>query len=333
MRASFIRRNPIRNCVFASYLTMPTANDKQALGLHCLHKIELLPQGPCRTTMRKTTLLTVGALLLAGPARTLAQTTDPRIDNEESPFVRLIRPDRPGQTITTNMLYPGQFQLETGLTRYDASSSVGYAGRSAWGSTLRVGFFNHIELRATQNYLLASTARSLATEGEAAPYTGPVGFAPLNVGAKFLASSTQNARSQVVVLLDMNLRNGDATFTNKQLEPGARLLISQQLGQRFGLEGNLGFRQRAFTAEGTKYGQYLTTLALNGPLGPTTHFGFFAETYATWQRQQGWLPGFTSGLYWRPIPGMRFDVTGGHGLTSQAGGLTVGGGVSVRLGR
>ncbi|MDI9781061.1 hypothetical protein QM325_25290, partial [Pseudomonas putida] len=111
-----------------------------------------------------------GALLLAGPTCTLAQTTDPGLNNSESPFVRLIRPDRPGQTITTNMLYPGQFQLETGLTRYDAGSSVGYAGRSAWGSTLRVGFFNHIELRATQHYLLTPAAQPLLSDGVPTPY-------------------------------------------------------------------------------------------------------------------------------------------------------------------
>lgn len=284
--------------------------------------------------MRKTTLLTAGALLLAGPARTLAQTTDPNLNNGESPFVRLIRPDRPGQTITTNMLYPGQFQLETGLNRYDAGSSVGYAGRSVWGSTLRVGFFNHIELRATQNYLLAPpSAQLLPSDGAPTPYTGPAGFAPLNVGAKFLASTTQNARSQVVVLFDMNLRNGDTSFGEKQFEPGGRLLVSQQIGQRFGLEGNFGFRQRGFKAEGTKQGQYLTTLALNGPIGAGTHFGFLAETYATWQRQQGWRPGLTSGLYYRPAPGLRLDVTAGHGLTANAGGFNVGAGLAFRFGR
>ena len=165
------------------------------------------------------------------------------------------------------------------------------------------------------------------------PFASTVGFAPLNVGAKFLASSTQNARSQVVVLLDMNLRNGDASFTGKQLEPGGRLLVSQQLGQRYGLEGNFGFRQRGFKAEGTKQGQYLTTLALNGPLGASSHFGFLAETYATWQRQQGWLPGLTSGLYYRPLTGLRFDVTAGHGLTPAAGGFSIGAGLSARLGK
>ncbi|TGE08585.1 transporter [Hymenobacter fodinae] len=284
--------------------------------------------------MRKTILLTAAGLMLAGSARTLAQTTDYRLDNGESPFVRLIRPDRPGQTITTNMLYPGQFQIETGLNSYDRTSSVGYAGRSAWVNTLRVGFFNHIELRATQNYLLTpGTARPLNSEGAPTPYAGPTGFAPLNVGAKFLASTVQNSRSQVVVLLDMNLRNGDASFGEKQYEPGGRLLISQQLGQRFGLEGNFGFRQRGFKAEGTKQGQYLTTLALNGPLTASNHVGFFAETYATWQRQQGWLPGVTSGLYWRPLPGLRFDVTAGHGLTGAAGGFNIGGGLSARLGK
>ncbi|OWP62320.1 hypothetical protein CDA63_14630 [Hymenobacter amundsenii] len=287
--------------------------------------------------MRTTTLLTAGALLLAAaPTRTLAQSAaaDAANSNGESPFVRLIRPDRPGQTITTNMLYPGQFQLETGLTSFDAGSSVGYAGRTAWGNTLRIGFFNHIELRATQQYLLSPVSRPvLGSEGRPTAFAGPAGFAPLNVGAKFLASTVQNARSQVVVLLDMNLGNGDASFGAKQLEPGGRVLVSQQLGQRFGLEGNFGFRQQGFKAEGTKQGRYLTTLALNGPLGPGTHLGFLAETYATWQRQQGWLPGLTSGLYYRPLPGLRFDVTAGHGLTPAAGGFNVGAGISARLGK
>ncbi|NVO30046.1 transporter [Hymenobacter lapidiphilus] len=287
--------------------------------------------------MHKTTLLTTGmVLLLAAPVRTLAQsaTADAEFNsNMESPFVRLIRPDRPGQTITTNMLYPGQFQLETSLTRYADGSSVGYAGRQVWGNTLRVGFFNHIELRATQNYLPDPVTNRLLGDVPTTPLTGPAGFAPLNVGAKFLASSTQNARSQVVVLLDMNLRNGNASFSGKQLEPGGRLLVSQQLGQRFGLEGNFGFRQRGFKAEGTKQGQYLTTLALNGPLGASTHFGFLAETYATWQRQQGWLPGLSSGLYYRPLPGLRLDVTAGHGLTPAAGGFNIGAGLSARLGK
>lgn len=288
--------------------------------------------------MHKTPLLIAGTLLLAAPGRLLAQsgTADAGFNpNGESPFVRFLRPDRPGQTVTTNMLYPGQFQLETGLTRFDAGSSVGYAGRQAWGSTLRVGFFNHIELRATQQYLLSpgtSTSR-LGADVPTTPFAEPAGFAPLNVGAKFLVSSVQNARSQVVVLLDMNLRNGNASFADKQLEPGARVLVSQQLGQRFGLEGNLGFRQRGFTAEGSKQGQYLGTLALNGPIGTGTHFGFLAETYTTWQRQRGWLPGLTSGLYYRPLPGLRLDVTAGHGLTSTAGGFNVGAGLSARVGK
>ena len=282
--------------------------------------------------MQKTILLTAGALLLAGPARTLAQTTDPETGNQDSPFVRQIRPDRPGRTITTNMLRPGQAQVELGTTRFDGGSSWGYPGRSASAATLRVGFFNHIELRATQAYLHALPTRR-GENGTIIRPAGPAGFAPLNVGAKFLASTVPNARSQVVVLFDVNLPNGDASFPDKTFEPGGRLLVSQQLGQRFGLEGNLGFRQRGFKAAGTKQGQYLTTLALNGPLGATPHFGFFAETYATWQRQQGWLPGLTSGLYWRPLPSLRLDLTAGHGLTPAAGGLTVGGGLSARVGK
>ncbi|MBC6989127.1 transporter [Hymenobacter sp. BT491] len=280
--------------------------------------------------MRKTTLLTAAGLMLAGPARTLAQTVDKEIGNADTPFAHNIRPDRPGQTVTTNMLRPGQVQLETGILRFEpADPSLG-TRRSLSTALLRVGFFNHIELRASQGYLHAlPTATGRPENG--VPMPGfPAGFMPLTVGAKFLASTNQDARSQVVVLTEMTLPNGDASFTNKAYEPAARLLISQQLGERFGLEANLGFRQRGFKAADTKVGQYLGTLALNGPLGRS--FGFFAETYATWRQTEKLAPGLTSGLYWRPLPGLRLDATAGQGFGGPTNGFSVGAGLSMRVG-
>ncbi|TGE29096.1 transporter [Hymenobacter metallicola] len=280
--------------------------------------------------MRKTTLLTTAGLLLVGSARTLAQTTDPNLGNENTPFVRNIRPDRPGQTITTNMLNPGQFQLEAGLSQPDPFTPGSTANRRLTTGLLRVGFFNNIELRVSQGYLSplpTSTAAAEPGSGVAVPF----GRTPMTVGAKFLASTTPNARSQVVVLAEMTLRNGDKSFQNQVYEPAARLLISQQLGERFGLEANLGFRQRGFKAADTKLGTYLGTLALNGPLGNS--FGFFAETYATWQQQAKLAPGLTSGLYWRPWSGLRLDVTAGRTFSGVTSGSTVGAGLSLRLPR
>jgi hypothetical protein len=150
-----------------------------------------------------------------------------------------------------------------------------------------------------------------------------------------LASSNQDTRSQVVVLAELTFPGtGNTSFTTKAYEPAARLLVSQQLGQRFGLEANLGFRQRGFKAADTSRGQYLGTLALNGPLGDT--FGFFAETYTTWQRTAGWQPGLTSGLYWRPRPNLRLDLTAGSGPGTNSyapAGPYIGSGLSVRLPR
>ncbi|TGE24900.1 transporter [Hymenobacter aquaticus] len=279
--------------------------------------------------MRKTTLLTTAALLLGSAARTLAQTTDPNDGNENTPFVRNIRPDRPGQTITTSMLNPGQFQLDMGVSNQpDAFSPGSAANRALTTGLLRVGFFNNIELRASQSYLPAVATLAAGETGAAA---APSGLTPLTLGAKFLASTNPNARSQVVVLAEMTLRNGDKSFQTKAYEPAARLLVSQQLGERFGLEANFGFRQRGFKAADTKLGTYLGTLALNGPLGNS--FGFFAETYATWQQQSKLAPGVTSGLYWRPWPGLRLDVTAGRTFSGALSGSTVGGGLSIRLPR
>lgn len=283
--------------------------------------------------MRKTTLLTVAGLLLAGSARTLAQTVDPNVDNAATPFIRNIRPDRPGQTVTTSMLRPGQLQVEMGTQRSLSGPSAG--GRPISSGLLRVGFFGLMELRVQQHYLHSQVGNRQFNGPEATPRpaTGTTGFAPLTVGAKMLASSNQDTRSQVSVLAEMTLRNGDASFANKVYEPAVRLLVSQQLGHRFGLEGNFGFRQRGFKAADTSRGQYLGTLALNGPLGE--HFGFFAETFTTWQQTAGWKPGLTSGLYWRPAPGLRLDLTAGTASAAslQNAGAYLGAGLSIRLPR
>jgi len=278
--------------------------------------------------MRKTILLGLAALFGA-TTRTLAQTELP--DYQESPFVRQIRPDRSGQTITTNMLYPGQFQLDADLHHYDPFSATGTLSRPVSTGVLRIGFFNDIELRVAQSYVPPlSRAGSRPVEGSPVVPISPTGFAPLTVGAKFLASTTQNARSQVVVLAEMTMQNGDKSFQNKILEPGARLLISQVIGQRYRLESNLGFRQRGFRAADTKQGQYLGTLALHGPLGG--RFNFFAEGYTTWRQQQKLAPGLTTGVSWRPYPGLRFDLTAGRTLSAgPASDFTVGGGLSFRL--
>ncbi|UOG76686.1 transporter [Hymenobacter tibetensis] len=265
----------------------------------------------------------------------MAQTVDIHVDNADTPFIRNIRPDRPGQTVTTNILRPGQVQLDMGsqLQLHPAPTTPTAFSRGL----LRVGFFGLMEFRVEQNYrhALQSTARSEPNfSAEPTVSSGPAGFAPLTVGAKMLASSNQDTRSQVAVLAEMTLRTGDASYLNKVYEPAARLLVSQQLGRRFGLEANLGFRQRGFKAADTSRGQYLGTLALNGPLGQ--HFGFFTETYTTWQRTTGWKPGLTSGLYWRPAPNLRLDVSAGNGpgtTTYAPTGAYVGIGLSARLPR
>ncbi|MDF7811057.1 transporter [Hymenobacter sp. YC55] len=283
--------------------------------------------------MRISTLLTATGFLLAGSARTLAQTVDPNVDNADTPFIRNIRPDRPGQTVTTNILRPGQVQLEVGSQRQLRATDG--TSRAFSRGLLRVGFWGLMELRVEQDYR-HSPSQSTTFIPEVGPVptptVGPTGFAPLTVGAKMLASSNQDNRSQVALLAEMTLRNGDDSYPDKVYEPAARLLISQQLGKRFGLEANLGFRQRGFKAADTSRGQYIGTLALNGPLGE--HFGFFAETYTTWQRVAGWHPGVTSGVYWRPLPSLRLDLTAGNGPGTASyapTGSYVGAGISVRL--
>ena len=66
--------------------------------------------------MRRTTLLAAAALL-GCPGLTLAQNTpEENNPNVDAPFVRNIRADRPGQTVTAQVLRPGRSTLTTGTT-------------------------------------------------------------------------------------------------------------------------------------------------------------------------------------------------------------------------
>ena len=64
--------------------------------------------------MRKTTLLAAAALL-GSPGLTLAQNTaEENNPNVDAPFVRNIRADRPGQTVTAQVLSHGRVREISG---------------------------------------------------------------------------------------------------------------------------------------------------------------------------------------------------------------------------
>jgi hypothetical protein len=272
--------------------------------------------------MRKTTLL-AGALL-SSPGFALAQNTpEENNPNIEAPFVRNIRADRPGQTITAQVLRPGRFQLESGFRRQVAG--LGPA-QSLSGATLRIGFFNGMELRVSQPY--AHNGPSALTE------TGLVdtrGWAPAVVGAKFMVSPNYDTRTQVAVLVESPVPGtGSRGLRRNSWAPAGRLLVSEQLGQRYGLEANVGFSQPGLTVADLRQGQFLGSLALNGAIGHKT--GFFVEAYGTGRTVL--TTGSTAGAYWRPIPEVRLDVNAGRVLSGASqGATTVGVGVVFKAGK
>ncbi|WP_156176230.1 transporter [Hymenobacter terrenus] len=272
--------------------------------------------------MRKTTLLATAALF-GSPGLTLAQNTpEENNPNVDAPFVRNIRADRPGQTITAQVLRPGRFQLETGFQRR-FGGAVPAQSRST--ATMRIGFFNSMELRVSQPYF--HNGPRVPTE------TGRIdssGWAPLVVGTKLMLSPNYDTRTQVALLVELAVPGtGNKVLRGTTWAPGGRLLVSEQLGQRFGLEANFGFSQPGLNAKDFKKGLFLGTLAVNGPLGNKA--GFFAEVYGTGRAALS--TGTTSGLYWRPTPLLRIDITAGHALGgADAGMSTLGAGLTFKVG-
>jgi hypothetical protein len=273
--------------------------------------------------MRKTTLLAAAALL-SSPGLTLAQNTpEENNPNVDAPFVRNIRADRPGQTITAQVLEPGRIQLEMGAQRLSGGSGL---PQSISGATLRVGFFNSMELRVSQPFFHnGPTKQTEAGEVSAS------GWAPVVVGTKLMLSPNYNTRTQVALLVESAVPNtGSLGLRNSTWAPSGRLLVSEQIGERYGVEANFGFTQPGVTVKDIKKGQFLGTVALNGPLSAKT--GFFVEAYGKGREQLS--TGTTAGLYFRPMSAMRIDVTAGKAIGGVAAGTTtLGAGLTFKVGK
>jgi hypothetical protein len=283
--------------------------------------------------MRKTTPLVLAALLAGRLTPALAQNTpDENNDNADAPFVQHIRPDRPGQTITAGVLRPGEFQLETGIQRFSPRAGVGVSSNV---NTLRIGFFNSMELRITQPYVFGTPGAAMGTVGEGPMLRADsVGWAPVTVGAKLMLTPDRASRFQATLLLESALPStGQNGLRRTSWAPAGRILLSQQLGRRAALEGNFGFVQSGLTLadlfNGQIGGQYIGSLALTAPIGDKA--GYFLEAFG--RGRESLTTGATAGLYYRPWTGLRFDATVGRLLGGvNAGATTVGAGLAFRLG-
>jgi len=178
--------------------------------------------GGLNQPMRTTTLWAAAALLgTAAPA--LAKNT-PKENNPnlDAPFVRNPRADRPGQTVTAQVLRAGQFKLKAGALR-----QLPRAGAAGWlvAPALRTGFFNGTELRMSQPYQSAPGAPA-TTDVPLALACG--GWAPLVVGTKLMLSPNYNTRTQVALLAETALPGtGAPALEQSHWAPATHLLVSE----------------------------------------------------------------------------------------------------------
>ncbi len=284
--------------------------------------------------MRKTTPLVLAALLASRLTPALAQNSpEENNDNGDAPFVRHIRPDRPGQTISAGVLRAGEFQLETGIQRFTPRSGVG--GVTTNVNTLRIGFWNSMEFRVTQPYVFGTPRPATGGTSDLPTLrTDSVGWAPVTVGVKLMLTPDRASRFQASLLAEASLPNtGQNGLRRTTWAPAGRLLLSQQIGRRAALEGNFGFVQTGLTMadlfNGEIAGQYIGSLALTAPISDKA--GYFVEGYGRGREQL--TSGANAGLYYRPWTGLRFDATVGRVLGGlNAGANTVSVGMSFRLG-
>lgn len=168
----------------------------------------------------RTTTLWAAAALLGTAAPTLAQNT-PRENNPnlDATFVRDLRADQPGQTVTAQVLRAGQFQLEAGALR-----QLPRAGAASWlvAPALHNGFFNSVELRVSQPYQSAPGAPATTDVPLACG-----GWAPL-VGTGLVLSPNYNTRTQVALLAETAVPGTRVPALNQaHWAPATHLLVSE----------------------------------------------------------------------------------------------------------
>lgn len=231
--------------------------------------------------------------------------------------------DRPGAANPPDVVGTGAVQVEGGVSF--ARQTHGRPNESTLtipGALLRFGVLRTLELRlSADGYVLA------LREGAHDRSSG----SDLVVGARAALFDQRSWLPGTALELDLSLPTGSAAVTSDGVDPTGLLLVEWQLGERFVLDGNLGF---ASVSPGPHASgrSFQVSPALSLTFSWSERGSVFAEYYATFADhgvadQQA----ADAGLSWLLSDGLQLDLSASAGLDDAAPDFTISTGVAWRF--
>ncbi len=233
--------------------------------------------------------------------------------------------ERPTQGASSTVVFPGYFQVETGLlyTEEDERS-----GRSRTiegpGMLFRFGLFDRAELRLNFRGWVGEDVEK------------EEGFGDSEVGLKFYLWEEAGFTPETALITSLSLPTGDDDFSSDRADPSFRFACSHTLTPRLSLGYNVGAAWQ--TSEGRSGGRDTLSVfqyTMAAVAGLTCRLAMFAEFY-------GYIPinargnpanAFDTGFTYLARDNVQLDVVGGVGISQDADDWFVGAGVSFRFPR
>ena len=217
--------------------------------------------------------------------------------------------DRPTQSAASTVLSKGNVLLEYGFISEKSGdiSNVTFVNLLA-----RVGLFNGVELRLTQNFQQLKNDLTDTKES---------GLSPLTIGTKVHLVEETGAVPQMSVIGQVTLASGkEEVFRPDEAIPEVRFNFSNTLSESFSLGYNFGM---AFPEDNI---QTIYTVVLGYSFSPG--WIVFAEPYGFFQDGDS-DHRFNTGIIYLISDTIQFDLTGGVGLSDISPDSFIGFGAAI----
>jgi len=238
-----------------------------------------------------------------------------------------IATDRPDFVESSDVVGPGRFQLETGLTA-DRQAQDGVTVRTLTTPTLfRYGVGETLELRLeTDGY-----TRERSSDRTAGTSSTERGWSDLSFGIKWHVQDGKDATPGVAWLLHVDTATGSRAFRGAGLRPSLRAAIEWDLPDDFSLGVMPGVYVDRDDA-GKRFTGGIFAVTVGKEWSPRWHsFVEVAGQQLAGKRHGGSVVTLDTGLAFVATPTLQFDIEVSRGLSDAAPDLESGLGVAIKF--
>jgi hypothetical protein len=231
--------------------------------------------------------------------------------------------DRPGEAENTSIVPQGAIQLEGGFKfeRQTGGDDPDTDTTTVPELLLRIGILPVAELRLSADGFVHEDRAGASNRSSGSD---------LELGAKLRCFDQDGLRPTTALLAALSFPTGGRAVTSDGFDPRGSLLLNWELGERFGLDANLGF---AGPTQGVDDSRRVFELkpALSLEASITQRASAFVEYFSTLRPSGGEDEhSIDSGLTYLLSDAIQLDLSAGVGLNRVAPDFFIGAGVAWR---